>query len=621
MSLWNNITEWDGDFMEHIVRLHKKDGITEIKAKHGTNLLQFVRKNSVEISSPCGGHGTCGKCRVKVEGIGEKPSDREAKLLGSRHLENGFRLACCCSINSELDLFFEDNDKNAVIITQGKKSEIKLEPSITKHYKVLTQPGLEDQHSDLERVLQSHTGLKQGISLEVLKTLDASMRRDNFKVTLVTMDRKLLAVESGDTTGKLFGVAVDIGTTTIVAYLMDLKNGKETDVYSTLNPQRKFGADVISRIHYANESADTLSEMNETLTACINEMIINLAARNKLNVSDIYTICFVGNTTMMHFLMGLSASNIAVNPFIPVTTLAHKCWAGSLKVNINPSGYAFLFPSVSAYIGADTVAAVLSSGLNRSRKISLLIDIGTNGEMVLGNNKWMLACSTAAGPAFEGANITNGIGGVIGAIDRVNLSKGFEYTTIGNGQVAGICGSGIVDAVAGMLETGIIDETGRIADEDEAETLREDLRHRITSLNGSRAFLLVNKDEFEENIEVAITQKDVREIQNAKAAIAAGIKILVRQAGIKLEDIDRVYLAGGFGTSINIESALKIGLLPKELKGRIESIGNAAGAGAIQGLLSGKMMKRAVEIKNSIKYIELSSSREFTEEYVWCMMF
>ena len=608
--------------MEYLVRIHKKGKITEKKAQAGTNLLKFLRKNDFEVSAPCGGNGTCGKCKVKVEGIIEEPTSKELKHLGIKDFEKGFRLACYNNINSDLEIFMDRIEEGAEIVTEGKERNVKLDPIITKKYIELDVPNIEDQKSDIDRVKTVSQKLKVNLPLELIRELPEIMRTEDFKVTIVSMDKKVIAVEPGDNTNKMYGIAVDIGTTTVAAYLIDMNSGRKIDVFSAMNPQRKFGADVVSRINYTLESKTTLNEMHKEIIACMNQAVKHFTQKNGITRNDIYAAVFVGNTTMMHFLMKISAKNIAASPFIPVTTQLHKLKAKEIGVNINPLGLAVIFPSVSAYIGADTVAAVLSSGMYEKDKTSLLVDLGTNGEIVLGNNKWLYACSAAAGPAFEGANIRNGIGGVKGAIDKVKLGDDLEYTTIGNGEAVGICGSGVVDAAAAMLSVGVVDETGRIQGEDEVQGLEaEKFSSRLVDIDGMSAFLLVKSDECAANTDIAITQKDIRELQNAKAAIAAGIKILVKNAGINMEDIDKVYLAGGFGSYINIDSALKIGLLPKVLNGRIESIGNAAGSGAVEGLLSIKMLKKADEIRESIKYVELSACAGFMDEYVECMMF
>lgn len=605
--------------MEHIVRIHKKGKISEKQVDSGTNLLKFLRKNSIDVNASCGGNGSCGKCKVKVEGLPEIKSEKEKKLLGAKSIEKGFRLACYNLVKSDMDIYLDDFKEEAKIMTNTESRKLKFLPLIKKEYIELDAPNIEDQRSDYERLLQCSGVHKITDSLEFLKDLPEVLRKDDFKVTLGSMDKKLIFVESGNTTNSLYGVAIDIGTTTIVAYLYDLNTGKEIDVYSLLNPQKKFGADVLSRIDYSLTSAEALEEMNSVIIESINGILEHFSTSNSISLQDIYSLVFVGNTTMLHFLLKIPAKNIALAPFISVTTELYKVGAKDIGLNINKYGYVIVLPAVSAYIGADTVGAVLSSGMYENKKVSLLIDIGTNGEIVLGNSEYLYACSTAAGPAFEGANIRNGVGGITGAIDKVTITSEIQYSTIDNIAPIGLCGSGIVDVIAGMLSVGIIDETGRI--DAENSNIEPELKRRIKIIDGINSFQLIENEEVREGVDIAITQKDIRELQNAKAAIAAGIKVLANYAGIELSKIDRVFLAGGFGSYINIDSALKIGLLPIELKGKIKSIGNAAGAGAIEGLKSTKMLKKSVELKRRIKYVELSSRADFVNEYVESMMF
>ena len=607
--------------MEHTVRIHKDNSTVEVKAESGTKLLDFLQKNSVRVASPCGGNGTCGKCRIKVDGIKSQPSEKEKNLLGNNAMENGIRLACYNKIVGDMDVYPDEKVEKAVIVTEGIKRDIGLGPAIRKEYAELPAPQLHDQDPDIERVLKRSGGHGKQISLEMLGRLPEVLRNSDFKVTLVYNDDEITAVEEGNTVSKQYGIAVDIGTTTIAAYLYDLNTGRHVDTFSTMNPQRKFGADVLSRIDYTITTTTGLDSMHNEIVNCINDIIKDFTIRNSIGINDIYAAVFAGNTTMMHFLLKMDARNIAVAPFIPVTTNLHNINAAQIGIKINDSGRVIVIPGVTGYIGADTVAAALSSGMYEDEKTSLLIDIGTNGEIVLGNREWLYSCSTAAGPAFEGANIRNGMGGVTGAISVVKLVPQFEITTIGAAKPMGICGSGIVDSIAAMLSVGLIDETGRLADEDEAEKLEEGLRNRLVELEGKRAFQLVPAEESSNAADIAITQKDIRELQNAKAAIAAGIRTLVKYAGISFDKIDNVYLAGGFGSFMDIESAIGIGLLPAELRGRIKSIGNAAGSGAVEALLSNEMLKMTESIKARIKHVELSGSAEFTEEYVECMMF
>ncbi len=607
--------------MEYTVRIIDKNSVVEKKTGGGTRLLDFLNKNRISVNAHCNGHGTCGKCKIRVKGPGYLPKKKEAELLGGKALEKGYRLACYHKINGDIDIYPDNKEGQAVIAQEGMESTFNIDPFVSKLNVKIDLPDINDQRSLVDRILSASNGCKMSGSLQIFRELPETLRNCSFDATLISMDRKIISVEQGNTKKRIIGAAFDIGTTTIVGYLADLETGDRIAAKSTLNPQRMFGADVISRINHTSRSKEAMSEMNGHLMDCINDLIKQLAEENGLKENDIYLASFAGNTTMMHFLMNIPASDIAISPFIPVTTDSYKIKAAEIGLNINRNGVALLLPSVSAYIGADTVAAVLSSRMYRSKKITLLIDIGTNGEIVLGNSKWMYSCSTAAGPAFEGASIRNGIGGIEGAIDRVSYDGRLEISTIGGKRAVGICGSGIVDVVSMMLETGIVLKNGRIKEPEEILKTHEDLARRVVSIDGVKSFLLLGSEECEADSDIAITQKDIRELQTAKGAIAAGIRVLTAEAGIKMKDIDRVFLAGGFGRYMDIESAHTIGLIPAELAGKVTAIGNAAGAGALQALLSKKLYDKARDIKKRIKYIELSSSEEFMDQYIECMNF
>jgi len=618
--------------MIHSVKVHHQGKVYAYQVERGKNLLEFLRENLYDVTTPCGGKGTCGKCRIKVEGYVKEASEKEKKLLKAAGKTNGYRLACYNVVEDDIEIFLEDFNREASIVTEGVENKTELSPLIVKKNIKVKSPDLSYQKSDQERVIEAYTSASEIAlsscrldSLELLRSIPELIRTED-SVTVIEHEGQITGVEKGNTENRIYGIAIDIGTTTIAAYLYDLKTGNRISVHSTLNPQRKYGADVLSRIEYTNNSEENQNEMHDLIIDCINKIIGTFERNNGISSEDIYLMVFAGNTTMMHFLMNLQAKYIAVSPFIPVTTKMQKIKPAELNININRSGLVIVFPCVSAYIGADTVAAILSSNMNNSDETCLLIDIGTNGEIVLGNKDWMYSCSTAAGPAFEGANIQYGVGGIKGAIDKINFAEKLEYHTIGSEKAIGICGSGIVDAIAGMLDKGIIDETGRIVDKSEYEqenhTLINDYMDRLVQLDGMNAFIIARKEDTAINNDILITQKDVRELQNAKAAIAAGIKILIKQAGINPSDIKKVYLAGGFGNYININSAFKIGLLPSELAfEKVVSIGNAAGAGAIQGLLSKHNLSEAELIKNKVKYIELSALADFVDEYVNCMFF
>ena len=710
------------------------------RIEESTNLLYFLRSLGFMIDSPCGGNGKCGKCMVKLKGYSETPGESEAAFLAGRQKSKDFRLACQVNIGvaDEINVFCDadsemnaDDDANDNCVKRVYEKHISgrgviPDPYMKKKYVIMDKPNMGDQISDAARLANAFDMDLSFDCLTALKKISKALRTSDFCVTSVFAGNKIVSVETGDTEDKSYGVAIDVGTTTIAVYLCDLISGDLVDYISVLNPQGRFGADVITRIDYTLQHPNGLQEMSRTVVDVINKVVATLAENNGAKTDEIYEIAFVGNTIMMHFLMGLSAENIAISPFIPVTTDYHIINSTELGININSAGVALFAPGVSGFIGADTVAALLACNMyadvdaeagtdvdadvdaeavtdvdadvdaeadadvdadavdanadavDANANINLLIDIGTNGEIVLGCGEWMYACSTAAGSAFEGACIRDGLGGVEGAINSVRIEGDLQYSTIGGADAKGICGSGIVDLLSELLQAGIISRSGRIPEAGDVDAaIGERIIARLVKIDGSNAFIVVwgnekkgqkeneakignegkkkgqkgnvakignegekkgqkeneakignegkkkGQKENEDAIDgaIAITQKDVREIQNAKAAISAGIKTIVNRCGIEYDDIANVYLAGGFGNCLNIESAVNIGLLPMELKEKVIAVGNAAGLGAVECLLSVKSMESTQRFAKGIQYIELLSAPEFTDEYIGCMIF
>ena len=620
----------DTDVKECTIRIHGDGEVVEKTAAAGSNLYSRLTALGFYINAPCGGNGTCGKCLVRVSGASGDPSaavsDSERSLLGKR-MEEGYRLACRTEVFDGMDVWLPEPEAEMKILSRGgHRRTRRLHPLVRKTVLTLGTPDPDDQTPHWERLRdawkefrgkkteKSLREMPPELSLNELRRLHGTVRAGDPHITIVDIGDRLAAVEPGDTSGTNYCAAFDIGTTTIAGYLVDLESGQELTSSVSANPQRTFGADVISRIGYTMNNAEKLEEMHRVIVDQLNAMIAGFEKKANISSRDIYAVTVAGNTTMMHFLMGLPADGIAMAPFVPVTTEMTFLDAHELGLHINENGSVVVLPCVSAYVGADTVAAVLSTGMHKKEEISLLVDIGTNGEIVLGNRERMVACSAAAGPAFEGAGIRNGVSSVAGAIDKVNLHPRFEISTIGNAAAVGICGSGIVDAVAELRSANILDGKGKFVSD--PSVVPSSLRNRLTEISGQRAFLLAGRDEYSTGIDIAVTQKDVRELQNAKAAIAAGIRILSETSGIPLDKVDKVYLAGGFGSYINIDNAMTIGLLPRELAGKIVSVGNAAGAGAVDGLLSRDALHEKNEIKQLIEYIELSYSKEFLRAYM-----
>lgn len=430
------------------------------------------------------------------------------------------------------------------------------------------------------------------------------LNSDAYAVQTTGKSYEKLFVDSRAASG--VGMAVDIGTTTVACYFYDLKSGEKLHTASGLNEQRSFGADVISRIESCLSSGSEI--LKATIINELNSFIEEFCAAASMKSTDIKDSFIAGNTVMLHLLCGLDASKIAVAPFIPTSLFGYDMNASELGLNMADDAKVYLADSVASYVGGDITAGLLSCNADRLYSPTIYIDIGTNGEMALGDKNGFVCCATAAGPAFEGAHIKHGVGGINGAISRVYIDDGdIKVSTIGNHRPIGICGSGLIDAIACMLKLSIIDETGRL-DEDE---IPEKFAHRYKN------------DKFILDLEtgIAITQKDIREVQLAKSAIAAGINTLLFRSGLKINDIDKIIVAGGFGSFIDIKSACEIGLLPKEKENDILAVGNAAGMGAIKALLSKHELARLKEITALCRYFELSGDNFFQDEYVEQMMF
>ena len=449
-----------------------KKFVTEVE--EGTGLLDHIRELDVDFDSPCGGYGTCGKCRIKVKSE-QLLSEKEAKLLGKTAIKKGYRLACYLKVNSDLVVDLDSETSHKMTKTAVHDITAISKPDVELKNITVNKATLKDQRAYLNKILDIADLCLDELVLDLIYKLNNYDKKIDNKITTISYDKQLIDVIDG-WIEKTYSIAVDIGTTTVAVYLVDAYEAKIIDVESFFNPQKKFGADVISRIDYIKKT-NNLNLLNGLLIDDINEAIAKLAERNKISEDLIYSAYFVGNTVMIHILLMLDPKDIANAPFIPETTKSHRTQALDLGIEINRNGLLFNIPMVSGYIGADTVGAVLASGMFENEEVSLLLDLGTNGEIVLGNNKFLKSCSAAAGPAFEGANIRNGMAGIAGAIDTMKIENdNVIITTINEEKPKGICGSAIIDSIAEFLKEGIIDETGRFCDLDEMEQMAKVLK-------------------------------------------------------------------------------------------------------------------------------------------------
>ncbi|MGB4428929.1 MAG: ASKHA domain-containing protein [Thermacetogeniaceae bacterium] len=592
----------------------------------GTALKKAMNDAGLDFDFPCGGRGRCGKCRVRIrEGV-VPPSDSDRVHFDEEELKEGYRLACTLTVQGDLVLELPQEVTGHKILIDAAERSMEIKPHLQKVHLEVKEPSIEDQKADWDRLRDELAAVKGDkdyrITLPALQALPKVLREKKFSITAVFADHEVTGLEAGDTTDRMLGIAFDIGTTTVVGYLMDLLTGKELGAVSTMNPQTKYGADVISRITYSSQEAGGLEILHKAIIEAVNSLIGEAVEKVGARREDVYALTFVGNSCMHHLLLGLEPRYIALAPYVPVTGSTQEINADELGIKVNPAGKVYVLPNIAGFVGADTIGVILATELDESSEIRLAIDIGTNGEMVLGNKDRLLACSTAAGPAFEGAQISCGMRGTAGAIDTVRMDDEFTYTTINDERPVGICGSGLIDVISVMLDTGVIDSRGRIANPNElAGTSAEKLADRIVDLDGMRAFLLAPAAETGHGKPLFITQQDVRELQLAKGAIATGVQILLDVYGIGFDDIYEVILAGAFGNYLDKHSACAIGLIPSSLEDRVRPVGNAAGTGAKVALLSAAEYRRSARIASFVEYEELAAYPKFSEIFANSLYF
>jgi len=582
------------------------------------SILKAAKLAGADLISICGGKGSCGKCRVVVEErekVGP-PTKAEEDLLTPDELSAGYRLACQASIKGSLTVRIPEESRTGKqkLQVEGIESPVGLEPLVRKYFVQLPKPTLGDPRSDLDRLLEELRkrydikNLKAEYS--VVKTLPSVLRKAIWEVTVTIFNGdKIIDVEPGDTTDRIFGYAVDIGTTKLAGYLLDLNTGKVIAVEPLMNPQIPFGEDVITRITYAMKGSKALMELQTVVVDGINRILEDLCDRVDVDPGEVYEMTAVGNTAMHHLFLNIYPRYLALSPFPPVVREGVNVDAKEVGVKINPNGSVYVLPVIAGFVGADNVAVILATEIYKKDELCMALDIGTNTEVVLGNKEYMLACSCASGPAFEGAHIKHGMRAASGAIEKVTMdpkSLEVKYKTVDDAKPCGICGSAIVDIPAELLKAGIIDVAGKINRDLDSSRLREK--------EGVLEFVLAWKEESSIGQDIVITQEDLREIQLAKAAIHTGTVTLMKEARVKEEDIDVVFIAGAFGSYIAPENARIIGMYPEVPLKKVNVVGNAAGTGARMALVSKTARKNTEKISKKVKYIELANEPNFKNE-------
>ena len=595
----------------------------QVDVEPGTSILSAAKMAGIHLETDCGGMGRCGKCKVVVRKGVTQLNPRELEFLTPLEISNKMRLACQTFIRASANValpltppgkehILETGIDRTVVIKQPiRKNYIRIKDDLLKSERTLVQI--------ISDLLHQQGIKKPHIGFSTLKTIPDILLKNQDGVTAVLEKNKVLCFEPGDTTRQVYGLAVDIGTTTVVGYLLDLLQGVLKGVSSELNAQSAYGSDVISRIEHAVTTKNGLTQLQNAIAGSINRIIKNLCRIGHIASNDIYCLVVVGNTPMTHLFWGMSPQFLSRYPYNPVTSRTLNVTARNLGIRMNSSGSVFSLPLISGFIGSDTVGVVLATGLHKSKVPKLAIDIGTNGEIVLTDGRSLVACSCAAGPAFEGAHIHCGMRGASGAIDRIDFNKdGIRYRVIDGAPPRGICGSGLVDAVAGMLNAGVITSDGRLLNKD--ELVKTVYAQRICRRKYNQ-FSLTGRRVGPKGKEVVITQKDIREIQLAKGAMWAGIQILIDKLGLTEQDIREVYLAGAFGNYIRPGNAVTIGLLPPFKKARVLQVGNAAGSGAKMALLSTDNFRQAEKISSRIEHVDLAKMPEFQQKFLNGMAF
>ncbi len=591
----------------------------------GTNIMDAADTAGVLIDGICGRKGTCGKCLARlISGRLSEATHAEKKHLGKNKLGEGLFLACQREALDDLvlEIQAEVETKQASSSDAAKKVEIgylfELDSGLEKYYLDLPNPTIEDQEPDLERLLRR---LPKGISfdIEVVRELPRVLRSGDFKLTAVILENRLIAVESGDTTDYKYGVAFDIGTTTVAGYLVDLFNGKVIGSASANNRQSSYGADVISRIDYTARKPDGLARLQELVVGSMEEVLTRLVRKTKVDAQYIYEVMVVGNTTMSHILLGISPASLAPAPFIPAFSGTLATDAGTFGLKILPRGaHVTVLPNVAGYVGSDVIGVMLATAIRERKGTWLAVDIGTNGEIVLSVSGELYTCSTAAGPAFEGAGIKQGMRAEQGAINNFKITDDdVELHIVGNKKAKGICGSGLVDVVSELVRVGMIKKNGRLEiPQDPPNNLSSKITDRVVKGDHGNEFVLAEGEPG-----VRLYQKDISELQLAKGAIRAGIEVLMEKAGVTVDDINGVLLAGAFGANLSVESIIGIGMLPNIKPELVAAVGNAAGMGALLALTSREMRERAGELAGMSQHIELSASKEFHDKFVKSLTF
>lgn len=609
----------------------------EVYCNKGENLLEVARKNNIFIDAPCNGSVSCGKCKVKL--LNGNVDTEKTLHIKDEEWAQGYILACNTNVISDIEIEVpsklsssmdkmkiegSDSKKDIAIFERAKniikKHNLKFKSNIKKKYIELEEPNLDDNISDvdrLERYVRNHLSYEKiDFSLELLRKIPVILREGNFKVTITYVEKKnkltILNIEPENTEKYLYGLAIDIGTTSVVVCLVDLYTKEVVDKASSGNAQIKYGADVINRIIYSTKG-EGLKVLNDAIIQeTINPLLSSIYEKNNINKDNVVSITVAGNTTMSSLFLGVYPDFLRMEPYIPPFLKSPKLMAKDVGMYVNDSAYLYLAPSVSSYVGGDITAGVLSSGIWSSEENVLFIDLGTNGEIVFGNQDYMMSCACSAGPAFEGGGISCGMRASTGAIEKISIDKDTlkpKLKIIDDCEPVGICGSGIIDLICQMMICNIVDRRGKI---------HKDIKNKRIRFNeyDIGEYVLAFKDEYNLENDITVNEVDIDNFIRAKGAIYSGAYTLVESLGMDFSVLDRVYIAGGIGNNLDIENSILIGLLPDIDRDKFMYIGNSSLVGAYLALVSKDAKKKLEEIGEQITYVELSVYPTYMDEFI-----
>ncbi len=598
----------------------------EVQVKSGTTLLEAASKADIQLNSICGGDGICGGCKVVVKD-GQIQAG-STTLLNREEIKEGYVLACQTKVVGQTEvkvpprsraeegqiLIDEDAQRFKALSTEAEEAFYKHEPLVRKHYLELPSANLKDNLADHQRLYREIRRKEKvpimQMGLKVLRQVPSILRENNWQVTATLGARgdtmEVIQLEGGNKASQNYGVAIDVGTTTVVAHLVNLEEGTTIGAEARYNSQIKYGEEVTRRIIYSDQNGP--EELQEAIIEDINKLISTLANQNLVELNQITAIICSGNTTMLHFLLGLDPSNIRKSPYVAASTSPPPIRAAEVGIKINPRGLLYSLPAIGGWVGGDITAGVLACGIHQRDDLTMFIDIGTNGEILIGNKEWMLSASASAGPAFEGTGAKSGMRASKGAIERVEINNGnLKYSVIGGKKPIGICGSGLIDLVAELFKEGFINRSGKL-DPHSSDRVRE--------TDGELEFVVVPASHNQEDEDIAVTQPDIENLIRAKAAIYAGAHILMKSLNLEFDQLGQLLIAGGFGSYIDREKARTLGLIPDIPLAKVKFVGNTSIIGAKMALLSQEALEAAQEISQSVTYYDLIDYPNYFDEFM-----